>query len=83
MPPAAGFVSWARGPWAGPFALDSVAQMTLRSSTERAEQGQGTLEYVGMIALAVLLVIAIVAAFGKGTSLADIVSGAIGKITGI
>ena len=75
MPPAAGFVSWARGPWAGPFALDSVAQMTLRSSTERAEQGQGTLEYVGMIALAVLLVIAIVAAFGKGTSLADIVSG--------
>lgn len=47
------------------------------------ERGQGTLEYVGMIALAALLVIAIVAAFGKGTSLADVVSGALGKITGI
>jgi hypothetical protein len=41
------------------------------------------LEYVGMIALAVLLVLAIVAAFGKGTSLAHVVSDAIGKITGI
>lgn len=52
-------------------------------SRSRSERGQGTLEYVGMIALAALLVIAIVAAFGKGTSLADVVSGALAKITGI
>lgn len=56
---------------------------TSRSTLRRNERGQGTLEYVGMIALAALLVIAIVAAFGKGTSLADVVSSAIGKITGI
>ncbi|HWC22390.1 MAG TPA: hypothetical protein VG502_08845 [Flexivirga sp.] len=54
-----------------------------RSGIGRGERGQGTLEYVGMIALAALLVLAIVAAFGKGTSLADVVSGALGKITGI
>lgn len=54
-----------------------------RSVADRDERGQGTLEYVGMVALAALLVLAIVAAFGKGTSLADVVSGALGKITGI
>lgn len=53
------------------------------SVTAPAEHGQGSLEYVGMIALAALLVLAIVAAFGKGTSLADVVSGALTKITGI
>lgn len=47
------------------------------------EAGQGTLEYVGMIALAALLVMAIVTAFGNGSSLATSVSNAITKITGI
>lgn len=54
-----------------------------RSVRTRDERGQGSLEYVGMIALAALLVLAIVAAFGKGTSLADVVGGALSKITGI
>jgi hypothetical protein len=50
---------------------------------EAREVGQGTLEYVGMIALAALLVMAIVTAFGNGSTLGAKVSDAISKITGI
>jgi len=55
----------------------------VKAFEERAEKGQGTLEYVGMIALAALLVMAIVGAFGDGGKLATKVTDAISKITGI
>jgi hypothetical protein len=53
------------------------------TAVEGREAGQGTLEYVGLIALAALLVMAIVTAFGNGDSLGAKVSDAISKITGI
>lgn len=49
---------------------------------ERLEKGQGTLEYVGMIALAAVLVAAVVGVF-KGANLGSTVSKAIAKITSI
>lgn len=50
---------------------------------DRAEKGQGTLEYVGMIALAAVLVAAVVGFFGGGDALKAPVTGAINKITSI
>ena len=50
---------------------------------ESRDRGQGTLEYVGMVAVAALLVTAVVAAFGGGSSIAGVVTGAISKITSI
>lgn len=52
------------------------------ATTDR-ERGQGTLEYVGMIAVAALLVGVVVTAFGGGASIGTVVTGAITKITSI
>jgi len=52
-------------------------------AVEGREAGQGTLEYVGMIAVAALLVVAVVTAFGNGSTLGSKVSDAISKITSI
>lgn len=64
-------------------ALVSTRIRLVKAFEDRAEKGQGTLEYVGMIALAALLVMAIVTAFGNGSSLGTKVTSAITKITGI
>lgn len=64
-------------------ALVATRVRLVKAFEERAEKGQGTLEYVGMIALAALLVMAIVGAFGNGKTLATKVTGAISDITGI
>jgi hypothetical protein len=64
-------------------ALISTRTRLVQAFEARAEKGQGTLEYVGMIALAALLVMAIVTAFGNGSSLGTKVTSAITKITGI
>ena len=62
-----------------------IASLHVRviKAVDAREAGQGTLEYVGMIAVAALLVLAVVAAFGNGTSLGAKVSDAISKITSI
>lgn len=49
----------------------------------RRDRGQGTLEYVGMIAVAALLIGVVVTAFGDGGSIADKVTGAIETVTNI
>ena len=51
-------------------------------ATDR-ERGQGTLEYVGMVAVAALLVAVVVTAFGGGTTIGGVVERAIAKITSI
>lgn len=50
---------------------------------ESRQAGQGTLEYVGMIAVAALIVVAVVTAFGNGSTLGAKVSSTIAKITSI
>ena len=47
------------------------------------DRGQGTLEYVGMVAVAALLVGVVVTAFGGGDAIAGVVTGAIEAITSI
>ena len=46
------------------------------------ERGQGTLEYVGMIAVAALLIAAVVTAF-SGADLGGVVGRALDKVTSI
>lgn len=62
-----------------------IASLHVRviKAIEAREAGQGTLEYVGMIAVAALLVLAVVAAFGNGDSLGAKVTSAITSITNI
>ena len=62
-----------------------IASLHVRAikAVEAREAGQGTLEYVGMIAVAALLVLAVVGAFGNGSSLGAKVSDVINKITSI
>lgn len=57
--------------------------LRLDEMRERREHGQGTLEYVGMIAVAALLIGVVVTAFGDGGSIADKVTGAIETVTNI
>lgn len=49
----------------------------------RDDAGQGTLEYVGMVAVAALLVGVVVTAFGGGDAIGGVVEGAIDAITSI
>lgn len=49
----------------------------------RDDRGQGTLEYVGMVAVAALLVGVVVTAFGGGDAIGGVVEGAIEAITSI
>ncbi|TWP35957.1 hypothetical protein [Leekyejoonella antrihumi] len=61
-----------------------AAGTRLRHAVEGStDRGQSTLEYVGMIALAALLVAVVVSAFAHGSSLARTVSEALSKISGI
>ncbi len=46
----------------------------------RSDRGQGTLEYVGMVAVAALVIVAVVTAI-KGANLGEVVGGAITKVT--
>ncbi|TWP35951.1 hypothetical protein [Leekyejoonella antrihumi] len=64
-------------------ALIATRVRIIKAVEGRDEKGQGTLEYVGMIALAALLVGAIVTAFGSGTALSGEVTKAINKISTI
>lgn len=51
---------------------------------KRREAGQGSLEYVGMIAIAALIVAAMVVIVGKfGPGLGSVVDAAIAKVQGI
>jgi hypothetical protein len=50
---------------------------------ERRDRGQGTLEYVGMIAVAALLIGVVVTAFADGSSIGEKVSNAIETVTSI
>ena len=61
----------------------AALQVRVIKAVEAREAGQGTLEYVGMIAVAALLVVAVVGAFGNGTTLGAKVTAAIAKITAI
>jgi hypothetical protein len=65
--------------------LPVLLALTLRLEDLRAtrDRGQGTLEYVGMVAVAALLVGVVVTAFGGGSALGGVVSTAISKITSI
>lgn len=49
----------------------------------RDENGQGTLEYLGMALVAGIIVLAVVAAVGDGSVIGDAFSGAIEKVTSI
>lgn len=63
--------------------MNSKMIARIQAATARREEGQGTLEYIGMIAVAALLVMAVVGAFGGGSDLAQVVTDAIADITGI
>jgi hypothetical protein len=47
------------------------------------DRGQGTLEYVGMVAVAALLVAGVVGAFGGGDAITGVVERAVARITEI
>lgn len=61
-----------------------LALYTRATELDRSnDRGQGTLEYVGMIAVAALLVGVVVTAFGGGDAIGSVVSTAIDTITSI
>lgn len=63
------------------FLLQATAADKLRT---RREAGQGTLEYVAALALALIVILALVTAFGTaGTTLANKVKAVTDKITTI
>lgn len=47
----------------------------------RNERGQGTLEYVGMVAVAALIVVAVIGV-AKGVNLGGIITDAVGSVKG-
>ncbi len=63
------------------FLLQNTVTGKLRT---RREAGQGTLEYVAALALALIVILALVTAFGTaGTSLSAKVTAIVAKITAI
>ena len=50
------------------------------TAPRKDEKGQGTLEYLGIAIVAVILVGAVVAALGEGTAIQDAISAQIDKV---
>ncbi len=61
-----------------------IALMTALTNRlpEDRERGQGTLEYVGIVIIAGILVAAVVAGLGDGGTITDAISTGIEKVTG-
>ena len=64
-----------------------VAQIALLTALtdrlpEDRERGQGTLEYVGIVIIAGILVAAVVAGLGNGTAIQDAITTGIETVTG-
>lgn len=62
-------------------ALKFYSSMLAYTAAPRDEKGQGTLEYVGIVIIAAILVLAVVGAI-KGAKIGDVITEQIGKITG-
>ncbi|MGH3459348.1 hypothetical protein [Aeromicrobium sp.] len=62
-------------------ALKFYSSMLAATAAPRNEKGQGTLEYVGIVIIAAILVLAVVGAI-KGAKIDDVITKQIAKITG-